>query len=713
MLGRHCGIRRATRKRGIGLTCLAVILALGTLPASLRSIDFAMPTKAGHLPGHHAKWSTGVRESSTTHSVGQAIGERNTVTTTTGLVRTADVYCTTPGVYDQTCLNNAILSLDGNGHQFSGSGRIYVPAHVYVLTAPVVLHKGIRLDMDSPGGAVLEGDGTNAFPAGLVRFCDNEACSDTPVTHGESDINLTGVHIRLANAGDIGLNGYGLTDSMISDLLVDSTTTSVTGGIGTGVVLTGDSRTSDYRNTFVALTVREVARGVVLGNVGDANANSFLGGSVQGDPALDMVSGSGNSFWGMTFNGTNTTGDVLVRLGPGSIHNIFYGNYYDDGLGSGTCVGAPCSATAISVARGAQGNGFYGTHFDSEGGSMLGLNNRGDNTDYYSLGPIPSASPSTNDRLIAGGGGNVYFTAPTSARSHYGFGNGSTAPTLAYGFAVGGISPLDDGVELFNTASGNPENALKIDWYLNNSAGTKVLFGGWHVDSIDVNPGSEDSSIALRCRTSGAIADCLRFDGANGFLAATLAPSVAGAASLGTLSLPFASWCVGDAANRAACVHGKFTGARTIWVPDAASATATNATPLVHRFLTGFNAATGTFSRAQPSIADLSDGTASGAGTVKPDAVVLNSAMPIAATATVRAIAVPSQNCIDIPAIVPGAAIEMAVTASPRGSLSAGWPQLQWSAYVSAANTICVHICNPTRSVIKTIPQIVNIRVGQ
>ncbi len=625
-------------------------------------------------------------------------------------VRDADQYCAAPGVYDETCINNAILSLDQGGPEFSGAGRVFIPTHTYVIHHPVVLHANVEVDMAS--GALIEADGITPFSSGIVRLCSSETCAVAPVTRGETNVRLDNLHIRDASPGDVGANLYGFSDSSATNLLVDSTNTTVVGGIGTGVVLSGAASTGDYRNTFVNLVTRNVAAGVRLGTLGDANANTFLGGSLQGNPALEIAAGSGNAFWGTTYNGLNTTGDVLVHLDAGAHHNISFGNYYDDGLGAGTCTGAPCTATAIVVDAGASGNAFYGAHFDAEGGTLTGLNDHGFDTDFYALGPIAGVAATRNNRLFAGGGGNIYFTALAGAAAKYGFGNGVTAPNLAYGFAVAGSAPLSDGLEMFNNATANTANALTTNWYLNNDGGSKTLFGALQVTSIGIAAGAEMSSLSLQCRAGGAMATCLRFNGVNGFIAGTLAPATAGSASLGTSASPFASWCIGSGAG-SACASGTFTAPRTILIPDAPSATAVTATVAAHLFLTGFSASSGQFTQSQPTAADLANGTVAGAGTQAANAVVLNSAMPLMATVSLGGSALAPRTCADYPVSIPGSTTAMAAVASPAGGLAGNWQVVQWSAFIRAADTVQIHLCNLSPASVTPAAQPFNVRVIQ
>lgn len=56
-----------------------------------------------------------------------------------------------------------------------------------------------------------------------------------------------------------------------------------------------------------------------------------------------------------------------------------------------------------------------------------------------------------------------------------------------------------------------------------------------------------------------------------------------------------------------------------------------------------------------------------------------------------------ASTCTDFPVTYTGAGITMNVTANPSGALASGWASVSWgSVYVSATNTVQLHVCNPT-----------------
>jgi hypothetical protein len=71
---------------------------------------------------------------------------------------------------------------------------------------------------------------------------------------------------------------------------------------------------------------------------------------------------------------------------------------------------------------------------------------------------------------------------------------------------------------------------------------------------------------------------------------------------------------------------------------------------------------------------------------------------PPAVTASIGGSSIAANSCSDTSVTVTNASItaNMLAVATPVGTLAANWASMQWSAYVSALNTVQVHVCNVT-----------------
>lgn len=74
---------------------------------------------------------------------------------------------------------------------------------------------------------------------------------------------------------------------------------------------------------------------------------------------------------------------------------------------------------------------------------------------------------------------------------------------------------------------------------------------------------------------------------------------------------------------------------------------------------------------------------------------------------------VPANSCTDTSQTVTGAATTMPVSVSPSEPLGTNWTNFTWSGYVSASNTVQIHICNVTVGALTPEAQTFEIRVIQ
>lgn len=411
----------------------------------------------------------------------------------------ADQFCATPGTLDQTCINNAILSL-GSTNWPSPEGTIFIPAGTYVLHAPVISHRNITLIFDQ--GALLEDDGTADFSCtseshciGMMRFCQTKDCSGSPVTPGEQNMIIIQPHFRITQNRTVAFNGYGFSDSVLNNLWVDSSTFSYSAGLGTCAVFDAASATGsgDFRNTIVEPRCWYVAQGIVMGGFGlgnAANSNTIVGGFLQGNPALDIENGSGNSIFGTNLAGNGAQGGVLVKLGAGTQANSLNGAYFDDGLAVGN------TATAVAVAAGAIGNMISNIYLDGEGGTLASGQATDAGTDTTWL------PRSGNGDTVFGGSGNLFFSQTCSATRHIVFGSKQLPTAMCFGLS----SPnLVDGVEFNNTHSASTSAQVGINVYFQNSAAAKTNFGSLAFTPTTLTAGSETGHWELDSLLSGTM----------------------------------------------------------------------------------------------------------------------------------------------------------------------------------------------------------------
>lgn len=456
-------------------------------------------TGGGALSGGFAL-SSGTLSGTTTNT-GTIAGGAVNPQTHWGVLQVAD-YCTTPSAPDQTCWNNAVAALPGGGSVWADGVGTLDPGNVtYTLSAPIVLHRFITV---LPSHALIVSNGTADFSAtGMVRFCANADCTGSPTTPiGERDVTWYSPHIRVGKTADIAFNGYGLTDSYIYGLFVDSI--AGTFGQGTCMTLNADTGVSAYRNTFVNVTCYLTKIGVLAGNTGTAGeiaADNFVGGSVWGSPAVHIANGASDSFYGMTFNGLNTNGDTLVLLDAGSYQTHLDGDYFDQ------CVGgvSPCSGTSTFISENASANfdTFRNLHADAEGGSYtVSINS----TNYTASGNndmgIPTATGEDSASVYWGqvpnGGGGAgtklyWWGQPTSSCS-----------TLSYAFCS---SSSNDGLDFASAASASTTNTGSFLVHLRNSASTNKLFGGMVVTSVGDTSGEEDGKVEFDEMVNGTVAN--------------------------------------------------------------------------------------------------------------------------------------------------------------------------------------------------------------
>jgi len=89
---------------------------------------------------------------------------------------------------------------------------------------------------------------------------------------------------------------------------------------------------------------------------------------------------------------------------------------------------------------------------------------------------------------------------------------------------------------------------------------------------------------------------------------------------------------------------------------------------------------------------------------------VVNTHLPNT-TAAIGGAAIAAQSCSDTSVSVAAATTSMNVLAQPAGALGSNWSNITWEAYVSAAGTVKVHLCNLTASSVTPASMTFNVRV--
>lgn len=119
-------------------------------------------------------------------------------------------------------------------------------------------------------------------------------------------------------------------------------------------------------------------------------------------------------------------------------------------------------------------------------------------------------------------------------------------------------------------------------------------------------------------------------------------------------------------------------------------------------------------SRASAGSIDVGNGTQGNAtGTINAAGYLVGgtSIVVFKGTKSIGGSIVAAQTCSDTSATITGAATTMTAAATPAGTLAGNWTNFQWSAYVSASNTVRVHICNVTATALTPTAMNFNLRV--
>lgn len=421
-----------------------------------------------------------------------------------GGILLANHYCAGQTL-DQTCINNAIRDL---GPWPAAAGTIFVPAGVYTLSGPVISHRNVNLIFDP--AALLVDNGSADFSCatetdciGMMRFCATLDCSEVPVTTGESGMFIFGPHFRIGQTTTVAFNGLGFGDSILERLWVDSTAKTYSTGIGTCAVFNGSTftQTGDFRSTIIAPRCEFDAVGFRAGTLGrgsDWNSNTILGGFLEGNPALEIVRGTGNAVIGTQIAGTNSDGDTLISLGPYAVGNDLTVPFLDDGLGPGH------SATAVVTAPGATDNTIREAHLDGEGGQLAsGLS--------ASQAPTVAWQPTFQDgNTTFGVEGNLYVPRSCGSTSRVSFGSQSAPTADCYGFS----SPnLADGIETWNTHPIAANMRTVWDAFFQNSMNAKTQFGRISFSPVVATAGAESARVELDDIDQGALKIALECTG--------------------------------------------------------------------------------------------------------------------------------------------------------------------------------------------------------
>lgn len=486
-------------------------------------------------------------------------------------VRYADQSCTTPNVLDQTCINNAIWALPAAG------GRVLLGANnTYLLASPVVMHRGVILEGASRRTTVIQGNGIADFStSGMIRWCDNETCSDTPVTSGEQDSGIEHVDIRIKRAADIGINAFGFSESFMNDVIVevqrgDSACSSTPGSCwGTGLSLNGGVGTSDYSNLFSHFYTDNLNNGVVLGvatvSASAANNETMVGGVISAHNPLDINSGFGNSFSGTRFVGTNQNGEVLINVNGGALtgQNAGFGLYLEDGLTGGN------TATGISISAGVVGDSWDIAVVDGHGGSLSPLANSGTSTTFFDRSGGNSVLNTPGTLTL---GGTAQFANPIGGTVNF----ANDVPPFTIGSAT--THPI----QIFrNSASGNPPNSFELDMDLFNSAQAQKTATYINSSLTNITAGNETTRTQIGAYQNGALGNLLDCTGNACNFPGSLAE--AGTAVALASQLPLSGSVAGSTTLLAANSCGDtvtvtITGATTSMVVEANSSAAFPAT---------------------------------------------------------------------------------------------------------------------------------------
>ncbi len=145
---------------------------------------------------------------------------------------------------------------------------------------------------------------------------------------------------------------------------------------------------------------------------------------------------------------------------------------------------------------------------------------------------------------------------------------------------------------------------------------------------------------------------------------------------------------------------GTPTAERNVTFPDANSNTIQPAAPAANEWVTNIDSS-GVQHLSQPSAANLSNGVTGAGAVVLADGAAVNAASlqvsgnsvsSVVVNGTIMIIPSAAVGCLDTTATATGATTSMIVSVSP-GSLPAADANTTWNAYVSAANTVDIHIC--------------------